>query len=106
MNTNLDPNDPNSGALEILGRGTLGKSSIVDHASYLRDRIVVEKININSQGKKGAYAWYISDNSQKASLRLAIPEEQDIEKALASSALDNPTAVSFNGNQPLSKLPF
>jgi len=102
VNTALDPNDPNDNALEILGRGTLGESSVVDQASYLRDRVVVEKININTQGKSGAYAWYISDNSQKASLRLGLPASQDFNKALASSALDNPTAITLDGSQPYS----
>ena len=102
VNTALDPNDPTDNALEILGRRTLGESSVVDQASYLRDRVVVEKININTLGKSGAYAWYISDNSQKASLRLGSPSAQDLGKALASSALDNPTAITLDGSEPYS----
>ncbi len=102
VNTNLDPSDPNGNALEILGRGTLGNSSLVDEDSYLRDRVVVEKINVISNNKQGAYAWYISDNSQKASLSLGLPNSQDTIKALASSALDNPSGLFYSGSKPYS----
>lgn len=102
VNASLDPSDGSGNAVEILGRGTLGGEAIVDEASYLLDRVVVEKIDINSEGRKGAYAWYVSDNSQKANLGLSRTVTKDAGKALASSAVDNATAISFGGGQPYS----
>ncbi len=97
----LDPDDEH--VLEILGRGTLGESAIVNQQTYLKDRVLVEKIQV-VQGRgnepNGAYAWYVSDNSQKASLRLKKPIKADDSQALAASALDNPTAISQGVNRP------
>jgi len=98
VDTPLDLLD--SDTLEILGRGTLGDSSVVDEVSYLRDRVLVEKINITAEGKQGAYAWYISDNSQKASLGLGLVTQGEGKSALASSSLDNPSAILFDGGRP------
>ena len=52
--------------VEILGRGTLGSEGDgVSEANYQRGRVLVKKVGVLD---RGAYAWYISDNSLKASI--------------------------------------
>ncbi len=57
----LDPRDRH--VVEILGRGTLGQS--LGGEDYHQKRVLVEKVQVHG---RGAYAWYVSDNSQKATI--------------------------------------
>lgn len=95
---NLDLNDKDS--VEIIGRGTLGDTSVINEENYLLERVIVPKVVIDTGDRKGAFAWFVSDNSQKASLNLEFPEEANYEKALAASALDNPAAVKLDSANP------
>ncbi|NWK56137.1 hypothetical protein HW115_10990 [Verrucomicrobiaceae bacterium N1E253] len=54
--------------VEMVGRGTIGAAC--SQSDYLKKRVLVEKVSISDALGGGAYAWYVSDNSQKASLSL------------------------------------
>ncbi len=75
----------------LVGRGTLGaKMSAED---YEESRVLVETIPLQSEVSGGAYAWYISDNNQKANL---IPHDKvkHVEAALEAAPGFNPALVS------------
>jgi len=88
-----------SSVVEMLGRGTLGK--LLSDGAFSKNRVLVEKVNVNRGGRSGAYAWYVSDNNQKASLALAPTALVGDQIAFLGSPSDNPTAVeSLAGERP------
>ena len=78
--------------LEILGKGTLGGGASA--SAYARNRVLVEKVEVDRHdGRPGAYAWYISDNNQKASMALDPAASGDVKTPFLASQTDNPAAV-------------
>ncbi len=75
--------------IEIIGRGTLGSG--LSDADFERERVLVQKVDV---GKTGAYAWYIADNSQKASID-PFGEIEHVEAALEASPRGNPQLLKL-----------
>lgn len=88
MPNNSSTLDPEKGVpasvpyVEILGRGTLG-----DQAK-MEDIVTVPKIKV---GEGGSYAWWVSDNNQKASM--ALLDETSDNLNIAVTQKDDPGAV-------------
>jgi len=82
--------------IEILGRGTLGKG--LNGSDYERERVIVQKVDF---GETGAYAWYVSDNSQKASID-PFGEIDDVNAALEASPRANPAMVKLSNGKIVS----
>ncbi|GAA5494548.1 hypothetical protein Rhal01_00710 [Rubritalea halochordaticola] len=85
----LDPEDPMN--LRIVGEGTLGdKAPDSDH-------VVVEKVLVNATEKqnRGAYAWWVGDNNQKASLNLSLhrDDEDKARQSVAASPKNDPAVI-------------
>ncbi len=97
--TPLSDSDPN--VVEILGKGTLGNRG----SDYADNRVLVEKVEVHQDGKgvTGAYAWYVSDNNQKASLALDPDATGDIKVPFLATQTDNPASVkTSSGATPYS----
>jgi hypothetical protein len=98
--TALSLSDPN--VLEILGEGTLGDN--ITPSKYAENRVLVEKVEVDgggSQGVTGAYAWYVSDNNQKASIALDPDAAGDTNVPFLATQTDNPASVtSSSGGNP------
>lgn len=92
----LNPDDDH--VVEIVGKGTLGKN--LGDAQYLANRVLVEKVDVLDKGE-GAYAWYISDNNQKACID-PLDEVDLAEAAFEASPRDNPELVQTDGTTPFS----
>lgn len=94
--TALDPADPN--VVELLGRGALGDA--MDEAEYSNNRVLVEKVDV---GPKGAFAWHISDESQKASIAPVTDPRTDA-LAFEAAAQTNPALVKVGEELPFGNL--
>jgi hypothetical protein len=94
--TELDPADPN--VVELLGRGALGDA--MDEAEYSNNRVLVEKVDV---GPKGAFAWHISDESQKASIAPVTDPRTDA-LAFEAAAQTNPALVKVGEELPFGNL--
>lgn len=92
----LDPADPN--VVELLGRGALGDA--MDEAEYSNNRVLVEKVDV---GPKGAFAWHISDESQKASIAPVTDPRADA-LAFEAAAQTNPALVKVGEELPFGNL--
>lgn len=90
----LNPSDDH--VVEILGRGTLGTG--LSAGEYNKNRVLVEKVDVDDQG---AYAWYIADNNQKASID-PLREVDLAEAAFEASPRANPALIQTNGGTPFS----
>ncbi len=87
----LDPTKED--VLEILGKGTLGKS--IAEADYITDRVLVKKIEISNGA---AIAWWTADNNQKASIK---PHELSAsENEITSSPGENPKFIKQGSAYP------
>ena len=64
----IDPRESldegSDGVVSLLGRGTLGKAMSADN--FAKSKVLVQKVQVSGANEKGAYAWFISDNNQKA----------------------------------------
>ena len=94
--TALNPADPN--VVELLGRGAFGGS--MSEAVYLNNRILVEKVDV---GSDGSYAWQITDESQKASIAPVRDPRSDA-MAFEAAAQTNPALVKVAGELPFENL--
>ncbi len=94
--TALDPADPN--VVELLGRGALGAQ--MNLVEYSKNRVLVEKVDV---GPKGAFAWHISDESQKASIAPVIDPRTDA-LAFEAAAQTNPALVKVGEELPFGNL--
>jgi hypothetical protein len=94
--TELDPADPN--VVELLGRGALGDA--MDEAEYSNNRILVEKVDV---GSDGAFAWHISDESQKASI-VPVSDPRTDALAFEAAAQTNPALVKVGEELPFGNL--
>jgi len=91
--------DKDEGVIELLGRGTLGDG--YNDADFGKHRVLVEKITVKSDGKNGTYAWYVSDNNQKASISLDPDFAGDDQISFLAMQVDNLTSVeSPSGTKP------
>ena len=89
--------DENSGdVVEMLGRGTLGTTMNLDQ--FKKHRVLVEKVDVAVGNHSGAYAWYICDNNQKASLD---PHFQvtHAQAAMEAAPRSNPALVKRAGGE-------
>jgi hypothetical protein len=86
--------------LELLGKGTLGAGA--SSSDDARNRVLVEKVNVDRlDGRPGAYAWYVSDNNQKASVALDPDVLGNVKTPFLASQTDNPAAVqTTSGSGP------
>ena len=88
--------------VELLGQGTLGRGG--GEGDSGRDRVLVEKVDVQSGGDGGdggSYAWYISDNNQKASIALDPYVASDTSIPFLATQGDNPTSIqSASGAKP------
>jgi hypothetical protein len=91
-----DPADPN--VVELLGRGALGAQ--MNLVEYSKNRVLVEKVDV---GPKGAFAWHISDESQKASIAPVIDPRTDA-LAFEAAAQTNPALVKVGEELPFGNL--
>lgn len=90
----LSAND--DGVVELVGKGTLGDNLTM--AQYDENRVLVEKVDVD---ERGAYAWYIADNNQKASIDPLV--ETDFPAAAFEAAPRfNPALIKTNGSTPFS----
>lgn len=77
--------------VRMLGRGTLGyKMSSED---FDQAKVLVETVQICGANIDGAYAWYISDNNQKANLT-PYHKIEHVEAALEAAPGFNPALVA------------
>ncbi len=58
--------ESNEHVVSLLGRGTLGAA--MDLEDFEKSRVLVETVQIDGDALDGAYAWYVSDNNQKANV--------------------------------------
>ncbi len=82
----------NKQVVELVGKGTLGDH--IDDAAYASNRVRVEKVDVNGNG---AYAWYVSDNNQKAS----VDPLDDVKLAAAAfeaAPRSNPALIDSSGS--------
>ena len=86
--TLLNPNDDK--VVELVGQGTLGSN--FDDSS----RVLVEKVEV---GDRGAYAWYVADNNQKASLD-PLGEVDHVAAAFEAAPRFNPALIQVDGATP------
>lgn len=92
----LEENSRN--VVSLLGRGTLGKLMSKDKARS--SQVLVEKVRIDGVNREGAYAWYVSDNNQKACLR-AYDQKANEHIAHEAAPGSNPALVTRdNGETP------
>ena len=90
----LSLSDPE--VLEIIGEGTLGDS--IPASVYNENRVLVQKVEVEGNvGVTGAYAWYVSDNNQKASISLNPDASGNVRIPFLSSQADNPASVQSSG---------
>lgn len=81
--------------IEILGKGTLGEKISVN--DYRKHRVRVGKVNV---GNHGAYAWYVSDNNQKASIDpLSSVRGKNVSAVFESAPRANPALVKGAGGR-------
>ena len=84
--------------VKLLGRGTLGE--LMSEDKLTKNQVLVEKVEINGGNTEGAYAWYVSDNNQKACLRA---HDQAGNEHLAHEAAPGPNPALVkrdNGDAP------
>ena len=64
----IDPreslDESSDGVVRLLGRGTLGKAMSME--DFDKSKVLVQKVKVGGAHENGAYAWFISDNNQKA----------------------------------------
>ena len=81
--------DRDDAVVEVIGRGTLGSG--LSDVNFERERVLVQKVDI---GEEGAYAWYVADNSQKASVD-PLGETDHVEASLEASPRGNPMLLEL-----------
>jgi type II secretory pathway pseudopilin PulG len=79
------------GVVELIGKGTLGDS--LSAAQYDESRVLVEKVDVDD---RGAYAWYVADNNQKASVD-PLAETDLAAAAFEAAPRFNPALVKSGG---------
>jgi hypothetical protein len=94
--TALDPADPN--VVELLGRGAFGDA--MNEADYSKNRVLVEKVDV---GSDGSYAWHITDESQKASIAPVRDPRSDA-LSFEAAAQANPALVKVAEELPFESL--
>lgn len=88
-----------SRVVELLGRGTLGNG--YGDVDFAKNRVLVEKVDIENREQKGAYAWYVSDNNQKTSIGLDPDASGDDQILFLATQTDNPSSLqSASGETP------
>ncbi len=92
----LDPADSN--VVELLGRGAIGAN--MDEVEYSKNRVLVEKVDV---GLNGAFAWHISDESQKASIA-PVYDPRTGAQAFEAAAQANPALVKVGEELPFENL--
>lgn len=100
--TEIDPAialDESSNSVALLvGRGTLGGEMSAE--DFKHSRVLAPKVSIRGGHSEGAYAWYISDNNQKACLA-PYPEPWNAHVAHEAAPGANPEMVMReNGERP------
>ena len=98
----IDPreslDESSDGVVRLLGRGTLGKAMSME--DFDKSKVLVEKVQIHGANKNGAYAWYISDNNQKACI-VPRAEIENTHAALeAAPGFDPALIVRDDGEAP------
>lgn len=88
----LDPADAN--VVELVGRGTLGDD--MNEMEFLKNRILVEKVDI---GGSGRYGWYVADESLKASIAVEKDPRDDI-FVFEAAVHSNPALIKVGEDQP------
>jgi len=96
VSTQLSPGDPS--VVEIMGRGTLGDG--MGDTEFRNNQILVQKVDV---GPNGAFAWHISDESQKASIA-PVPDARGEALSFEAAAQANPAWVRVGENQPFQDL--
>ena len=89
-------NTADKNVIEILGKGTLGEG--ISALSYSSNKVLVEKVDVRGEGD-GAYAWYIADNNQKASID-PLTDVDLTDTAFEASPRANPALVKSGGATP------
>lgn len=99
--SNLDPADPLN--IKLVGEGTLGTDAPES------EHVIVEKVLLDSADptNRGAYAWWVGDNNQKASLNLTLHRSGNEQKrqSVAASPKNDPVAIdpALDGYYPSSE---
>ena len=86
-------NEGGDAVVEIVGRGTLGDG--LSEVDFQREKVLVQTVKI---GEVGAYAWYVADNSQKASIDPVgeiVGHGLDLDLALEISPRGNPALLQL-----------
>jgi hypothetical protein len=88
--------DKNS--ITLVGKGTLGSEFAENYpAQFGREKLRVQKIDIHSSSRNGAYAWAVIDNSQKATITKP-PKHLTKELQLAASQRSNLAGCTTSNN--------
>ncbi len=98
----IDPreslDESSDGVVRLLGRGTLGKAMSME--DFDKSKVLVQKVKVGGAHENGAYAWFISDNNQKACI---VPgaEIENTQAALeAAPGFDPALIVRDDGEAP------
>ena len=98
----IDPreslDESSDGVVRLLGRGTLGKAMSME--DFDKSKVLVEKVQIHGANKNGAYAWYISDNNQKACIVPGAEIENTHAALEAAPGFDPALIVRDDGEAP------
>ena len=98
----IDPreslDESSDGVVRLLGRGTLGKAMSME--DFDKSKVLVEKVQIHGTNKNGAYAWYISDNNQKACIVPGAEIENTHAALEAAPGFDPALIVRDDGEAP------
>ncbi|MDG1356572.1 MAG: hypothetical protein P8P36_00075, partial [Akkermansiaceae bacterium] len=84
-------NEGDDRVVSLVGRGTLGEKMSAE--DFEKSKVLVETIPLQGRVFGGAYAWYVSDNNQKANLT---PHDKikHVEAALEAAPGFDPALVS------------
>jgi hypothetical protein len=96
VDAELALNTGDENVIEILGKGTLGEG--VSASAYNSNKVLVEKVDVEDSG---AYAWYIADNNQKASID-PLTDVDLVDAAFEASPRANPALVKSGADTPFS----
>ena len=98
----IDPRESldegSDGVVSLLGRGTLGKAMSAE--DFDKSKVLVQKVQVGGADENGAYAWFISDNNQKACIAPGAEIEHTQAALEAAPGADPALIVRDDGKAP------
>jgi len=94
----LDPATGN--AVQLVGRGTLGEE--LSAGAFAQRQVIVPKVEVEGEGiNRGSYAFWITDNNQKAAVTVDPDPSKNVKSLGSAAVVNHPGAVQLeDGTSP------